>query len=475
VIGGRAASSAIIPGRGVVAVGNPGSPLPLGWSWELLSDVAELGTGHTPSRKHPEYWGGDIAWIGIKDAGTHHSGVILDTIQHVTELGLANSSARMLPQNTVCLSRTASIGYVVIMGRPMATSQDFVTWTCCELLDPRFLAKALLAEGEDIRRFGEGSTHTTIYFPEVKAFHIGLPPVGEQQRIVAKIDSLSAKSKRARDHLDHIPRLVEKFKQAILAAAFRGELNASGQADAAVSWRRAKIADLASIIFDGPFGSNLKSSDYTTNGVRVVRLENIGHLRFIAEKDTYVSEDKYERLKRHTLEPDDILFSSFIAEEIRVCLFPSALPTLAINKADCFCIRVDPSLCTPKFLAYQLACHSTFDGLKESIHGATRPRISLSQLRTFDVVVPNLTAQAAIVRRIEHAFAWIDRLASETVSARKLADHLDRAVLAKAFRGELVPQDPDDEPASIMLERIKTERSAAPEKKNRKNVRVAAR
>ncbi|MBZ5782415.1 restriction endonuclease subunit S, partial [Klebsiella aerogenes] len=81
--------------------------------------------------------------------------------------------------------------------------------------EPDFLLQALLAEGADIRRFGEGSTHTTIYFPEVKAFHIALPPIREQQRIVAKINSLTGKSRRARDHLDHIPRLVEKYKQAV--------------------------------------------------------------------------------------------------------------------------------------------------------------------------------------------------------------------------------------------------------------------
>lgn len=221
---GRAATKAVIPGRCAMSVGDPQSALATGWHWTPLSVLAQLGTGHTPSRGHPEYWDGDVPWIGIRDASKHHGGIISDTQQHITTLGLENSSARLLPKDTVCLSRTASVGYVVSMGREMATSQDFVTWSCGPALDPDFLMKALLAEGSSIRRFGEGSTHTTIYFPEVKAFHIALPPVPEQRRIVAKIDSLSAKSRRARDHLDHIPRLVKKYKQAILAAAFRGEL-----------------------------------------------------------------------------------------------------------------------------------------------------------------------------------------------------------------------------------------------------------
>jgi len=194
--GGRAATDSVIPGRYAISVGNPKTALPPAWEWVPLSEISELGTGHTPSRNHPEYWDGDIPWICIRDAHAHHGGIIADTAQSVTELGLQNSAARLLPKDTVCLSRTASVGYVVKMGREMATSQDFVTWSCGICLDPDFLMKALLAEGDDIRRFGEGSTHTTIYFPEVKAFHVALPPIREQRRIVAKLDALSARSKR---------------------------------------------------------------------------------------------------------------------------------------------------------------------------------------------------------------------------------------------------------------------------------------
>src|SRR5438874_10867961 len=97
-------------------------PAPPGWEWVRLQDVARLETGHTPSREHPEYWDGDIPWIGIKDATGSHGRTILDTFQHTNQLGIDNSSARLLPARTVCLSRTASVGYVVVMGRPMATS-----------------------------------------------------------------------------------------------------------------------------------------------------------------------------------------------------------------------------------------------------------------------------------------------------------------------------------------------------------------
>jgi hypothetical protein len=183
-----------------------------------------MESGHTPSRKQPTYWDGDVPWVGIVDARLHHGRIIDSTLQTVTEEGLANSAARWLPARTVCLSRTASVGYVTILGRPMATSQDFVNWVCSEALLPEFLMYALLAEGEHLHEFGKGSTHTTIYFPQALAFHIDLPPLAEQRRIVAKVETLLARVNAARDELGRVPLFLKRFRQSVLAAACSGEL-----------------------------------------------------------------------------------------------------------------------------------------------------------------------------------------------------------------------------------------------------------
>ena len=190
--GGRSASLRHIMGEAALAVGMPKLAAPPGWKWVALTDVARLESGHTPSRKRSEYWGGEVPWLSIRDAKVHHAGIIHDTIEHTNELGIANSSARILPTGTVCLSRTASVGYVVIMGQPMATSQDFVNWVCSKQLEPRFLQYLLIFEGPSLTRFSSGAVHQTIYFPEVKAFHVCLPPVEEQRRIVAVLDEAFA-------------------------------------------------------------------------------------------------------------------------------------------------------------------------------------------------------------------------------------------------------------------------------------------
>ena len=190
---GREATQGVIAGRFALSVGRPTLPEPSGRSWTALSEVAQLESGHTPSRRHPEYWDGEVPWIGIGDAVDNHGRTIHTTHQFVSEEGLANSSARLLPERTVCLSRTASVGYVVVLGRPMATSQDFVNWVCGPRIDSDFLKYVLLAERDSLLRFASGTTHQTIYYPEAKAFHVLLPSRQEQEAILAVLRPLDDK------------------------------------------------------------------------------------------------------------------------------------------------------------------------------------------------------------------------------------------------------------------------------------------
>jgi len=219
--GGREATQRVVPGDVALSVGNPNKPAPPGWNWRLLTDVARLESGHTPSRNHPEYWDGDVPWIGIRDAKLNHEGVIHSTLQTVTDEGIRNSSARMLPEGTVCLSRTASVGYVVILGKSMATSQDFVNWVCSPELEPNFLKYLLIAEKEALFRFAAGAIHQTIYYPEVKAFHVAMPPVNEQRRIVGILDEafdgIATAKANAEKNLQNARALFESHLESVFA------------------------------------------------------------------------------------------------------------------------------------------------------------------------------------------------------------------------------------------------------------------
>ncbi|HZO44321.1 MAG TPA: restriction endonuclease subunit S [Xanthobacteraceae bacterium] len=222
--GGRAATTRHIAGKKSLCVGMPKLSAREGWGWRALDELARMETGHTPSRRHPEYWGGDVPWIGIRDAKSAHGREIFETLENTNELGLENSSARLLPSQTVCLSRTASVGYVTIMGRPMATSQDFVNWVCSDELYPQFLMYLFLAQGAEIFRFSSGAVHQTIYFPEAKAFHICLPSNAMQRKIVTMLDAIREQTERLEGVYHRKLANLAEAKQSILRKAFAGDL-----------------------------------------------------------------------------------------------------------------------------------------------------------------------------------------------------------------------------------------------------------
>jgi type I restriction enzyme S subunit len=181
-----------------------------------------MESGHTPSRNHPEWWDGDIPWIGIADAREHHGTVINDTFQHTNEAGLANSASRLLPAGTVCISRTASVGYVTVMGCAMATSQDFVNWIPTKAVTSEWLRLVFQADTEGLRSFGSGSVHKTIYFPEWLSMHAAIPPLAEQHQIVAEVEARTTAIDHLEAELDRQISRSNRLRQSTLAAAFSG-------------------------------------------------------------------------------------------------------------------------------------------------------------------------------------------------------------------------------------------------------------
>ena len=262
----------------------------------------------------------------------------------------------------------------------------------------------------------------------LREIRIPFPPLSHQKRIADKLDSLLAKVKDTQYRLDTIPKILNRFRQSVIEKVF-SNINDEDLVPLGVVLPKGHI-------FDGPFGSNLKTSDYVSSGVRVVRLENVGRLNFIEEKESYISDEKYKDLVRHTVHEGDIIFASFIADEIRVCVLPE-LKTKAIAKADCFCIRPDKNI-NSEYLAFQLTSQRVYDYLVGEIHGVTRPRINTAQLKKLMVYIPSVEEQVRIVRKIKVSLNALDQALECFNKVKIYSDKIEQSILAKAFRGELV-------------------------------------
>jgi type I restriction enzyme S subunit len=206
--------------------------VPSHWQIGKVQSFARRETGHTPSRQRPEYWEEcTIPWFSLADVWQIREGevkYVYETREQVSELGIANSAARVLPAGTVILSRTASVGYSAIMGCAMATTQDFINWVCGPLLKPEFLLYVLRGMRAEFDRLMMGSTHQTIYMPDVAKLTMALPPLAEQEAIVefieqeaAKLGALKAEAKRAIT-------LLRERRAALVAAVVSGRIDVRG-------------------------------------------------------------------------------------------------------------------------------------------------------------------------------------------------------------------------------------------------------
>ena len=227
-------------------------------------------------------------------------------------------------------------------------------------------------------------------------------------------------------------------------------------------WEWATIEHIAlnekSSITDGPFGSNLKSEHYTSDGPRVIRLENMGDGVFV-DKSTHISEDHFNKLRKHEVITGDVVIAILGDPIPRAVLMPDIGP--AIVKADCVRVRPDLGCCAPSYLRHALNSDVSRRQAKLKVHGVGRPRFNLGELKIISVPMPTLEEQAEIAQQLDDKNLEIDHLEVEMNLLMKQFASLRQSLLRSAFRGYLVPQDPSDEPASVLLERITAERAAA--------------
>jgi type I restriction enzyme S subunit len=354
------------------------------------------------------------------------------------EIGRANQC--------LCKAGSTVVGRKGTIDRPFFTHSDF--WnidtafgiTPVDGLLPKYLFD--FCQHFDFKSLDHSTGRPSLTQTNLYGIKMPLPPLAEQHRIVAKIDALFSNLDKGVEALQTVRQQLRTYRQAVLKWAFEGK-----------KWKMKPLSANAETIFDGPFGSNLKTKDYVDSGVRVVRLENLKAMSFFDDKKYYVSVEKYQTLNRNTVKHPDLIMSTFITSEIKVCLIPERIEK-AINKADCVCIRTN-NLTLSKFLMYYLSSKQVYDNFFAQIHGATRPRVNTTQIK--EILVPAVSSeeQTKLIAAIESRLSVCDKLEQIVDESLSKARALRQSILKKAFAGELVPQDPNDEPAEKLLERIK--------------------
>ncbi|ACP23938.1 putative restriction endonuclease type I, S subunit [Sinorhizobium fredii NGR234] len=487
------------------------SELPRGWCVTTIQEIADVGTGATPKRgTRAFYESGTIPWI---TSGAVSQRQITYADEFITEAAIRSTNCKVFPTGTILVAMYGegkTRGSVARLAIDAATNQALaaIVLPNDDIVSSEFLMNFLTSQYSQLRGLAAGGVQPNLNLQLIRSTSFPLPPLAEQKRIVAKLDALSAKSARARTELARIETLVYRYKQAVLGKAFSGELTVDfrlsrrhlqseakagsihgeegverklkvrGTTDVMKgiqlsplpeSWNWVKNHRLAqnraNAICAGPFGTIFKAKDFRDKGIPIIFLRHVAAGEYRTHKPGFMDKKVWQELHQpYSVFGGELLVTKLGDPPGVACIFPAGVGTAMVTP-DVMKMSVDENASVPKFLMFYFNSPIAKNIIHQLAFGLTRLRVDLAMFKTFPVPHPSLEEQLEIVRRIESAFAKIDRLAAEAKRALDLVGKLDEAILAKAFRGELVPQDENDEPAENLLERIRAERAAAPKAK----------
>ncbi len=496
--------------------------LPLGWALTTLGSIA------TPSsdKIEPSDYQGDH-YLSLKHIQAH-TGRILGWGDPQT----VKSTISVFHQGDVLYGRLRPyLNKVVIPPFEGICSTDILVFPIMAAIKRAFLARFLSHPKvvEFAVQNSKGINLPRISFRTLAEHPFALPPLNEQRRIVAKIEALQARSKKAREALEAIPPLLDKFRQSVLASAFRGDLTAHWRAknpdvEPATKLleririerrRRWEESELAKMKAKGKTPKNdkwkdkykeptpvdttdlpelpegwcrltlgaiarveggyaFKSGDFSSDGVPLIR---IGDLRdgkvVISEKTVRLPDSFLSKHIRFMLNGGDLLMGLSGATTGKLGYYEGDEPSLLNQRVGRFLPRCD-SVVDDVFLG--LAVEGISHKVLNQAWGGAQPNISPSALEENTIAVPTLEEQKAIVQMVRVCWSVRDSVTKSVKEIQAKLGDLDESILAKAFRGELVPQDPNDEPASVLLERIKAEQAKTekPKRKTRKKKGTAS-
>lgn len=407
--------------------------IPENWCWTFLSNVADWGSGGTPSRKNPDYYGGYIPWI---KTGELEDGYIFDSEEKITEDAVAHSSAKLFPIDSVLIAMYgATIGKTAILGIPATTNQACACARCRDVLNNKYLFYYLRSQKDTFIAKGKGGAQPNISQDIIRNHMIPLPPLAEQKRIVEQIESLFSKLDEANEKAQEVIDRIETNIEAILYNAFSGKLTQYWRKENGVDYNWEK-STLSKIVSGLKYGSSEKS-DYNNNGTPVLRIPNIGE-GVIDFSDLKYMQGELGNSYHEVFENDILIIRSNGSRDlVGKCAIVPALERRYAYAS--FLIRIKASdKVLPKYLVRyinsSMARGQLFAKAKSSsgIHN-----INSKELGSIRIDVPTIEEQTEILKIIDPLIKKELDVKDITSNMIENIAELKKSILAKAFCGEL--------------------------------------
>ena len=426
--------------------------VPENWCWTRMENIAQWGSGGTPSRKIPEYYKGDIPWI---KTGELNDDYIFETEEHITQEAISHSSAKLFPANTVAIAMYgATIGKVGILGIAATTNQACACGVSNPSTNYKYLFYYARSQKVNFINKGKGGVQPNISQEIIKSHEFPLPPLSEQQRIVDRIESLFAKldeaKQKAQDALDSF----ETRKAAILHKAFTGELTAQ--------WRKENGVGMESwktVITKNVYKVNPKKID--TNGLPDNLEVSFFPMASLSEIYGEITEPQTRFLKdvkngfTNFLE-GDVVFAKITPcmENGKSAIIGKLVNGIGYGTTEYYVLRCGENLYN-RYLYHMIRDITFRNKAKSVMAGAVgQQRVPKSFMENYPFNLPSVPEQTEIVRLLDDLLTKEQQAKEAAEGVLEQIDLIKKAILARAFRGELGTNDPSEESAVELLKRV---------------------
>ena len=408
-------------------------------NWETVkignNDYFERYSGDTPTKGNEEYWGGDIKWLSNSEVSDDQVNLVSNTDLQITEEGLNNCTAKIIPENSVILSCTASIGKVAINNDEMATNQQFNAFEIKKGFNPYFLANQLFYRGGELQAMGGSTTHNHIAVYVLEKFDLNKPPIDEQRRIASVLYNVDQAIQKTEEIIEQTQRVKKGLMQDLFTEGYytHEEFEEDTFGEYPANWKKKKLSE---ILKKGPQNGLYKSSDNYGSGEAIIELPDIYEADKILAHNNFRKLDVSDsELEKYGVENGDIIVNrvskqvSGVGKTLRV-----DFDGRAVFESNMMRMRLDKDQVMTRFFLYATRSTRYRKYIAAVAKHSNQASIDQSSLENFSIVIPSIEEQQEICRVLDSLDSKKKNLKEKKEQLQRLKKGLMQDLLTGSVR-----------------------------------------